>query len=662
MATEGVSLPFIKPPPLSHHPRRITADQHVNLLLQDLLAKGAINRVSTAEAHKEPGFYSRVFTVPKPGKKERRFIIDLRHLNQHLNTPHVKFERLKDVLMLIHQGDFLTSVDLTDAYYHLPVNKQFRRYLRFAVKDQQSRTQVYEFVGLPMGLSVSPAAFTKLMKLPLTLLREQGTTVTAYLDDWLIVAKTKEEAAVHTKRVIKILQEFGFCIHMKKSELEPEQKRKFLGMDLDTTTMTVSVPTSKLQTILKILVLTQRKIQHKENTTARELASLVGKINALSPAIQEVRLHKAQLNRVKTQAVHRQGWLTTVSWTPQAIKEVDFWTKNIKLLAETGCCWSLTNPEWTLHTDASDTGFGGTITRSDQPTPTNQKVWGTWTKQEVAQHINHRELLAVLKVLHHFVLTMNLTNTTIKVMSDNIVTVAYLNKTGGRIPELNYIMTPIWDLCKQLRIQIISTHIKGELNGIADGLSRMDIPNNFSTAQLQPSLFKQLTTLHGPLSVDLFASQTNNQLTKFVSWKPETTAMATNAFSLQWNKLGETLYAFPPFAVIPKFLRKIQDDHASVIAVLPLWKSAIWWPQAMSLTQKVLLTIPKQTPAFLNDKGENMSSRWDTIAVLLSASSPASSQPERNNSSPNASETRRTNPTKLPGNSLPSLWRTKTSA
>ena len=51
------------------------------------------------------------------------------------------------------------------------------------------------YTTLPFGLATAPRAFTKVMKLVATAyLREKGQRMVAYLDDLLLVGKSKQEA------------------------------------------------------------------------------------------------------------------------------------------------------------------------------------------------------------------------------------------------------------------------------------------------------------------------------------------------------------------------------------------------------------------------------------------------------------------------------------
>ena len=54
---------------------------------------------------------------------------------------------------------FMTKLDMRDAYYSIPVNKQSRRYLQFIFEGK-----LCQFKVLMFGFSTAPRIFTKVMK------------------------------------------------------------------------------------------------------------------------------------------------------------------------------------------------------------------------------------------------------------------------------------------------------------------------------------------------------------------------------------------------------------------------------------------------------------------------------------------------------------------
>ena len=104
------------------------------------------------------GFFNRLFLVPKPNNKWRP-ILDLSKLNFFLKVEKFKIETLETIRTSLQQGEWITSVDFKDAYFHIPIQEQSRKYLRFHI---QGRT--YQFKALPFGLSMAPMEFTVLVK------------------------------------------------------------------------------------------------------------------------------------------------------------------------------------------------------------------------------------------------------------------------------------------------------------------------------------------------------------------------------------------------------------------------------------------------------------------------------------------------------------------
>ena len=54
-----------------------------------------------------------------------------------------------------------------------------------------------------------------------------------------------------------------------------------------------------------------------------------------------------------------------------------------------------------------------------------------------------------------------------------------------------------------------------------------------------------------------------------------------NALTIAWKK--EFGYAFPPFSLITKVLKKVRDEGSTIILVAPLWTSQPWFPEFQQL-------------------------------------------------------------------------------
>ena len=158
---EGYTLPFWFRPNLTRSPIVISnyhnPAKQSNLLdaLYQLVNKNAVEPV---ENQNSLGFYNRLFVVPKPNNWWRP-ILDLSTLNTFLNTESFKMETPETIRTSLHAEEWVTSIDFKDAYFHIPIHSQSRKYMRFHLQGRS-----YQFKALPFGLSTAPMEFTVVAK------------------------------------------------------------------------------------------------------------------------------------------------------------------------------------------------------------------------------------------------------------------------------------------------------------------------------------------------------------------------------------------------------------------------------------------------------------------------------------------------------------------
>ena len=231
---EGVGITFLQRPQFTHQCisfRARNSRQDLQQAVEALLSKGAIERVSNVTSLR---FYNRLFLVPKK-TGDLRPLIDLSTLNHHMVIPHFKMERQGSVRSAIRSQEWTVSIDIRDAYLHVPMLKAVRKYLRFVVNKQ-----VYQFTCLPFGLATSPREFTKLLRPAVALLWQRGVKLHVYWDEWLIHADTPEQAQLHAQMTISVLQFLGWIINYEKSDLTSSQDFQFIGMQFNTWHFTVA--------------------------------------------------------------------------------------------------------------------------------------------------------------------------------------------------------------------------------------------------------------------------------------------------------------------------------------------------------------------------------------------------------------------------------------
>ena len=164
-------------------------------------------------------------------------------------------------------GEWVLSIDLTDAYFHIPIHPNSRKYLRFC-----HRSQVFQFSSLPFGLATAPQVFTMIVKEVKLMALTRGLRLHQYLDDWLIRSQSQEEA-----------QSLGWMINQEKSELKPTQVFLFMGYEYHLDSALVKL-TQERWLKLQDLIL---QLKSKHVLTARCLMSLIGLLASTEKMVPE---------------------------------------------------------------------------------------------------------------------------------------------------------------------------------------------------------------------------------------------------------------------------------------------------------------------------------------------------------------------------------------
>ena len=575
----GYSIPFTHPPPIAlptedaythlHQP------EHVKVVDEEvvaLLAKGAIEEVSPTER----GYFSKVFCVPKP--VGWRPIINLKRLNaQFIDCPHFRMDTTKDVALLLRPGDWTASIDLKDAYFHVPINRRFRRFLRFGWKGK-----LYQFLVLPFGLCTAPLVFTMVTKPLKAFLQSLGIRSIWYLDDVLIIASSLEECLRNVQEALRLLERVGFIVNLKKSSLTPSQDFRFLGLQWNTVSGLVSIDE------VKRLAFANRAstILANPNPRCRELQQLLGHMTAALPAVPLMRLHCRFLQR-DLNAVYRlpSDANRRVSLSQESLRDLR-WTS---CLAPPQCykpLWPLLleNCDLEVATDASDEGWGIYFQ--------GRLHHGLWTDiVDAPAHINAKELRVLAIFLLDF-LPPSAGGRKLLWRTDSSTALSYIRKEGGtQSPLLLQIAREILLHLSRDDIRILPTFVSSAENHLADAASRLLTPPDW---HLPAPIFAKIVSRWGLPEIDLFASQDSTHLRRFFAWGNAVGAEAFDALAQLWSfHLG---YAFPPPPLLLRVVQKIAVSTGTFILVTPHWPSQKWYPTILGLNVVDVRRLPEVPP------------------------------------------------------------------
>ena len=569
-------------------------NEQIEKEILNMLRYGIITKIPLEPEEGE--FLSNIFIRPKKPDGVR-VILNLKKFNENVKYRHFKMENLHTAIALMTRNAFMASIDFKQAYYCVGIHKPHRKYVRFIFNGCK-----YEYTSLPNGLSSGPREFTKLMKVLFKSLREKSFQNSSYIDDSFLIEKSKFECFENVLQTVETSRKAGFVIHPEKSQFIPVQVLEYLGFILNTLNMTVRLTKEKVRALKQLIV----EIISVNKITIELLAKLVGKLVATFPGVSHGKLYYRQLDIEKSEALHRHkgNYKAVVLLSSKAKSDLKWWhehldTEFVDVRVKT--------PDKEVFADASDIGWGGHIG--------NQNTGGKWSEHENSLHINEKELLAVLYSLKS--LCSDLRNETIKVVSDNTTCVNYINGQGGRKQKCYDITRDIWEWAICNHIWLIAVHLPGKLNVRADMLSRKLRGNK--EWKLDSTIFQKINDRFGPSNFDLFASRINNQLNRFASWLPDPEAELCDSMAFDWKTVEG--YAFPPFSMIGKVLKKVESDRCQIVIVVPEWTGHFWFPKLLEMLIDYPLYVPPRGRRLTNPDPKEESIKATLLVCKISGCS-----------------------------------------
>jgi hypothetical protein len=135
---------------------------------------------------------------------------------------------------------------------------------------------------------------------------------------------------------------------------------------------------------------------------------------------------------------------------------------------------------------------------------------------------------------------------------------------------------------------------------------------------LNPAVFRESQEQFSPLEVDLFASRLSAQLPTYFSWRPDPEALATDAFTQDWNSLKG--YANPPWGLLNRVLAQTRLQEADLILVAPIlvapvWKAQTWYPALLGMLMDYPALIPPREDLMLGTSPVSQPATTPQLAV-----------------------------------------------
>lgn len=523
--------------------------QHNEIMLLEteinkLVVMGTLVKVASSS------FISHCRLIPKEGGKWR-LIVDLRHLNSHIQHEPCRYESFQDLKDMLRLEDWMVSFDLTAGYHHLPIHSGYRKFFTVRVGGQ-----LYQFTELMFGLRPACRVFTKFVRPLVKFLRLLGIRIHPYLDDFLIADHRRSSLLLQRDLVDLLFKSLGLSRNVSKGVWVPVQKIKHLGLVLDTSMNLVSVPEDKVQLLRsRAKFLATYATSHRRWVSKCQLARLSGILMSLHQAVGDARFLCQRFYEAMAQG---KGWKVDVKLSHSGLQ--DLWRIIHLRSEEMQSPLKQQEPTRVLATDASDFGWGATLD--------GLEASGLFDKEWVPRHINHKEMLAVILALRMW--SANCKGETIRLLIDNQVSMYVIRKRASNSQPIMELFRELHELCNSHKITLVPQYIASKDNVRPDFLSRLPPSQDWALADW---LWSEIVERFGPLDHDRFASERNHKLRSFNS-------PGKDAFNCEWTGRN---FINPPFGLISRCLQKIRLDEAEAVIIIPAWYSATWWVDLMEL-------------------------------------------------------------------------------
>ena len=201
---KGVDLEFEAGPPAPFSSAPIlVSEKDVDFVVKDLEKGDKLGAYTPLVAGGED-YLSRARVDTRPNGKQR-LVLNFRRINAACRKLRCRFEQLRDLPNILRRGDYMLSMDLAAAFWHVPMAKTSQRFVSwhlalppslqalppgaYWIVDEAGR-RLHAVVerscaALPFGWTSSPFIWTKVVKVLARAMRSRGMRCLWFLDDAL---------------------------------------------------------------------------------------------------------------------------------------------------------------------------------------------------------------------------------------------------------------------------------------------------------------------------------------------------------------------------------------------------------------------------------------------------------------------------------------------
>ena len=381
-------------------------------------------------------------------------IVNMKHFNHYMHMPSFKMPTLNHVWQLIQHGDYAFSIDLQDAYLHVPIVKNHHHFLHFVWCNVP-----YQWKVLPFGLATAPRVFMLLTKPILFLCHCKGLHIVIYLEDILVLIHSKWAVKRACLFLCSLLVCLGIHISFSKPDLCLSQTLTFLGLCWDTVCMPVSLLPDKLADIQQLAF----SLLWTPHVTVHKVMCFLGKANFCTNGHSQLHCLCHVIQSEMLSVYHSPTQLFShVQFSLSSLCQLE----QLAQLQQSPVPLQFPLPDVVIATEATPTHWAFYFQGPGLPL----SVSDSWSGSLCWAHIALQELQAVAIMLCR--MACCLSGKVVALHLDNSTAKAYLCNQGGTVsPFLSKLACWILSLTDKHGIVLLPAYIPTHLNEEADYLS-----------------------------------------------------------------------------------------------------------------------------------------------------------------------------------------------